>query len=551
MRPDPPRKWLPAALRELKLANTVETTAEKDVDKTTAKTAKAAEKVAKAVDMTTAKTAKAAEKVAKTVENTTAKTVKAVDEKAAKKRKRSDTSTDAQAHVVDVTNVPAEMLDADRDKPEQNEPTSSFPSVVQQISRNMARGILPPGMDSDTDMECAQVDRRADDKDVARVYETEPKQVSALTGPPSPLVPIEDASLMASAADVAEAPALAQPAPTSFDDHEAHSIAEFAPRRSRRVRGRGRGTSLRTKAPPQPEHPLCDEGDESQRSGFVYGFDTEQGIAWRRKGKHGLVEPAVKLFAPADRGPWDRAAAEWEDGDTQDVPQLVCRDLKGDDQRIAVGGDEARDEGGGGGAASASGGGGDGDEGVQQGSDGNYGDWALQVRFRPQCGREDLVILFAKSTAGGASARWSTRLCIKISGQITKFDAFNIGNNILQQVVNGDLPLDRKPSDQMLAERNRLMAERTQTHAAAVGAAAMQAAAQNDKGPTAVVEKIDTSIGARGSDSVAVVSSGGRREDETEEDGDESDDGQDEFDIEDEEGEEEEHQGLGSDDEAD
>jgi hypothetical protein len=164
-----------------------------------------------------------------------------------------------------------------------------------------------------------------------------------------------------------------------------------------------------------------------------------------------------------------------------------------------------------------------------------------------------LVILFAKSTAGGASARWSTRLCIKISGQITKFDAFNIGNNILQQVVNGDLPLDRKPSDQMLAERNRLMAERTQTHAAAVGAAAMQAAAQNDKGPTAVVEKIDTSIGARGIDSVAVVSSGGRREESEsiDGDGDESDDGQDEFDIEDEEGEKEEHQGLGSDDEAD
>ena len=202
MRPDPPRKWLPAALRELKLANTVnttvektdekavETTAEKDVDKTTAKTAKAAEKVAKAVDITTAKTAKAAEKVVKTVEKTTAKTVKTVEnkvvdadqaiQKTAKKRKRSDTSTDAQANVVDVTNVPAEMLEAD--KPEQNAPTSSFPGVVQQISRNMTLGILPPGMDSDSDMECAQVDRRVDDRDVSREYETAPKLISAPNG---------------------------------------------------------------------------------------------------------------------------------------------------------------------------------------------------------------------------------------------------------------------------------------------------------------------------------------------------------------------------------
>ena len=65
--------------------------------------------------------------------------------------------------------------------------------------------------------------------------------------------------------------------------------------------------------------------DCPQQRRKVFGYDNEQRLAWRRIGG-GTTQFASRIFVPEGRGPYDACAAEWSDGEVQDVPQCLITD---------------------------------------------------------------------------------------------------------------------------------------------------------------------------------------------------------------------------------
>ena len=249
---------------------------------------------------------------------------------------------------------------------------------------------------------------------------------------------------------------------------------------------------------------------------YVYGFDRLQKYAYRQSAKDAKspsgtgrgVEFATDIVVKPGRGDYDPCTAVFEDGTEYDLPTLLVIDLRAlkfdTDGRVPG-------EGGGGGGEKVGGGGArtkhvrndDGDEFFE----GAINDVIVVVKFRPQAGRTDLIIIYLKDTTHVAP-KFQHRLCLEIRGRITKTIALSIMNTIARSVADGSIPTSNSLRDYMHEEKTRLVEEKTLELEATEGAAAAEATAATET-------KVAAPVGA---EEVAVMSSDGEAEDEEEED---------------------------------